>query len=169
MDLLHKINNANKSSATAINELQNQIDLNADNLRKANELLIFASKIRDELSTEFEYLDSFMEDGEISVVFKEWIVELYIDKNDDIEHLENNLDIILPYFNIQVIYIEPNNTLKYYNSQDDLHKSIFYEINENVLKVHVSVRIKKSFDVSAMIIPQAKLHITISSPLNISN
>jgi len=135
----------------------------------------FFNKTR-ELSTEFEPVNGFisdlesdnLDDTKISVLYKQWNVEVYIE-NDTIG-LENNLDFIIPYLNYEIIYQEPKtNKLSYYNTHDDLHTSYFYEIRENLLILHVSFYIKKQYGGNDLIIPNAKLRIMLKNPMTINN
>jgi hypothetical protein len=129
----------------------------------ANQLVITLDKVRD-LSTEFEYMNIFEnDDGEIDTIYKQWNVIVFITPI-----LEDNINFFLSSVDWEIIFKEPEVTIfTYYNSQDDIHKSCFSEIRENMLVLKPSVRINKAFGGSELLVPQVQLKISIKNGLKI--
>lgn len=157
------INNNETKNNIFIEELKNI--QNNENFNKANQLLVSLEKLND-YSTEFESVDGFIAEGDedVSAIYKHWIIEIYTNEN-----LENILDFILPFIKYEIIYKEPaSNNINFYNTHDNLHMSSFYEIQENLLILHISFNIIKNFNGETLNIPEAKVHINFQNPLNIN-
>lgn len=138
---------------------------NKNNLQSVKPIYISLFKNKD-FSTDFESVNGFVKEGEqdVSILYKQWSVVLYIKKE-----LEENIDFILPIINYEIIYKDPvENNFSFYSSNDDLHTSYFYEIQENSLILHVSFYIQKIFNGSTINVPEAKLHINFINDFNIN-
>lgn len=114
-----------------------------------------------ELSTSFDHMDEIYDsDNELLGFYKQWEVYVYIEDN-----LEDDLDFILPFINYEIIFQENiENNINYYQSQDDLHISKFFEIKENALILKPSIFIKNTYISSNLINPLISLRVSLINP-----
>lgn len=150
-------------TSNQLNDEINKVKQENDKLVSLNAILIHLNKTGD-YSTEFESLNGFDEDEEITTLYKQWSIELYTEEN-----LEDNINFILPFINYEIIYEIPEaHSVNYYNTHNDLHTSQFFEIRDTLLILHVSCYMKKPYNESSLIIPRAKLHISWQNPFVIN-
>jgi len=156
--------------------------LGEDNSMKrvmANKVISFLEKTRN-LSTEFEPVNAFIKDEEsdnpderkITYLYKQWDIEVFTIPNpDQNEYIENQyIDLLLSMIKCEIIYEDPStNEFTYYNCYDDLHTNFFYEVRDTLLILHVSFCIKKAYGGQDMIIPNAKLRVSLRSNTVINN
>lgn len=146
---------------------------------RANRVVGFFNKSQS-LSTSFEYANGFIKDAtsdnpddtKISYVYKQWDIEIYTIPNpQQTTYVEDQYtDIILSMVKYQIIYKDPSTSeLTYYNCHEDLQTNYFYELRENVLILHVSFSIKKSYDGEDLKIPEVKLRVSVNNSKVINN
>jgi len=167
MRILEKINITQDKTINSVDK-QRLIKRNNDYyLRKAQYISHFFNYERD-LTTEFEPVDSVVNGEDIDILYKQWDVEVFLNKTGGL--LENELDVILPFINYEIIYKDPEtNNINYYNSDDDLQTTFFYEVREDLLILHVSLHIARGYNGSELFIPEAKLRVSLRNPLKINN
>ena len=148
------------------NKLDNEINkVKKENnkLVTLNTIFVHLNKVGD-YSTDFESINGFSEEEEITILYKQWNIELYTE-----EHLEDNINFILPFINYEIIYeIPETHSINYYNTHNDLHTAQFFEIRDTLLILHVSCYMKKSYNEGSLVIPRAKLHINWQNPFVIN-
>ena len=98
-----KINKIEINTLNTAKDIEQQKVINTNNelvITKANISSIFLDKVRD-ISSDFVIADSLEEDNEITVVYKQWDINIYTDTN-----LEDQLDFILPFINYKIILLK---------------------------------------------------------------
>lgn len=174
---IEKITIKTLNTAKDIKKEQLKKENNDATLNRAETILTFTGKERD-MSSDFVTVNAFSPDEEITILYKQWEIDIYTNPNFDdgfsiesklnptsVIQLNSRLDFLLPSINYEIIYKEAEeNDLKYYNSVDDLHTAKFFEVQDEILKLHVSFYIEKVYDGNALIVPEAKLRIKLKNP-----
>jgi len=176
---IEKISITSKETGYKIGNYSILGDSNSMKRVRANKVISYFEKTNN-LSTEFEPVDAFIKDEEsdnpderkITYLYKQWDIEVFTIPNpQQYEYIENQfIDLILSMVKCEIIYNEPaTNEFTYYNCHEDLHTNFFYEVRDTLLILHVSFCIKKAYGGEDMIIPNAKLRVSLRSSTVINN
>ena len=149
------------------NNILSENDKNVRNVYLRKQAILL-SQILPKISnqtTEFENINVLEIDGEIKYIYKEW--EIYLTDSFAVE-AEILSTFILPYITYNIIYEEAeDNDLDFYNTELDLQQTSFYELQNEVLILHISAYMTQYTGGTPLIVPRAKVIVNFQNPFRI--